>query len=78
MPFGMVELVARMGGGEGKGRGKGKGEDGDTDTEVQTETETESPSDTDGDDLSGTVVLERDALFAMDLESDLDEPTSQP
>ena len=80
VPFGMVELVARRGGGEGKRRGKGKVEDGDTDTEVQTETETEteSPSDTDGDDLSGTVVLERDALFAMDLESDLDEPASQP
>ena len=80
VPFGMVELVARRGGGEGKRRGKGKVEDGDTDTEVQTETETEteSPSDTDGDDLSGTVVLERDALFAMDLESDLDESASQP
>ena len=80
VPFGMVELVARAGGGEGKRRGKGKVEDGDTDTEVQTETETEteSPSDTDGDDLSGTVVLERDALFAMDLESDFDESASQP
>ena len=82
VPFGMVELVARRGGGDGKRRGKGKMEDGDTDTEVQTETETEteteSPSDTDGDDLSGTVVLERDALFAMDLESDFDEPASQP
>ena len=80
VPFGMAELVARRGGGEGKRRGKGKVEDGDTDTEVQTETETEteSPSDTDVDDLSGTVVLERDALFAMDLESDLDEPASQP
>ncbi|KIK00673.1 hypothetical protein K443DRAFT_598892 [Laccaria amethystina LaAM-08-1] len=62
VPFGMVQLV--------------EGEEEDTDT-GQTETETESPSDTDGDDLSGTVVLERDALFAMDLESDLDEPTSQ-
>ena len=80
VPFGMVELVARRGGGEGKRRGKGKVEDGDTDTEVQTETETEteSPSDTYGDDLSGTVVLERDALFVMDLESDLDDPASQP
>ena len=66
--------MARRGGGEGKRRGQGKVEDGDTDTEVQTETETEteSPSDTDGDDVSGTVVLDRDALFAMDLESDLD------
>ena len=80
VPFGMVELVARRGGGEGKRREKGKVEDGDTDTEARTETEikTESPSDTDGDDLSGTVVLERDALFAIHLESDLDEPVSQP
>ncbi|KIK00657.1 hypothetical protein K443DRAFT_598746 [Laccaria amethystina LaAM-08-1] len=71
VPFGMVELVARR-----EGKKRGKGEDEDTDT-GQTETETESPSDTDGDDLSATVVLERDALFAMDLESDLDEPNSQ-
>lgn len=80
VPVGMVELVARR---EGKRRGKGKVEDEDTDTgsstvQTETETETESPSDTDGDDLSATVVLERDALFAMDFESDLDEPTSQP
>ena len=45
--------------------------------EVQTETKTKSPSDTDGDDFSGTVVLEHNALFEMDLESYFDEPASQ-
>jgi len=79
VPFGMVELVAASMGGEVKRRGKAKVEDVDEDTDTGSWTvETESPSDTDGDDLSGTVVLERDALFAMDLESDLDEPASQP
>ncbi|KIK03093.1 hypothetical protein K443DRAFT_655155 [Laccaria amethystina LaAM-08-1] len=68
VPFGMVELVARR-----KRKGRVEGEDEDTDM-GQTETET---SDMGGDDLSGTAVLERATLFAMDLESDFDEPTSQ-